>query len=78
VIEDDVWLGAGVVVVDGVRIGQGSVIGAGAVVSQDIPPYSIAVGSPAKPMKNRKSLETMNNGNPNEPVYFGALESMGQ
>lgn len=75
VIEDDVWLGAGAIVVDGVRIGQGSVIGAGAVVSQDIPPYSIAVGSPAKPMKNRKSLETINNGrHESEPVYFGELQ----
>jgi acetyltransferase-like isoleucine patch superfamily enzyme len=48
VIGDDCWLGTGVKVVDGVRIGQGSVIGAGAVVTKDIPPYSIAVGVPAK------------------------------
>lgn len=48
VIENDCWLGTGVRVLDGVRIGQGSVIGAGAVVTKDIPPYSIAVGVPAK------------------------------
>ena len=42
VIEDDVWLGAGVVVLDGVRIGRGCVVGAGAVVRQDIPEYTIA------------------------------------
>ncbi|MBD2461558.1 acyltransferase [Oscillatoria sp. FACHB-1407] len=48
VIEDDCWLGTGVKVLDGVTIGKGSVIGAGAVVTKDIPPYSIAVGVPAK------------------------------
>lgn len=47
VIENDCWLGTGVKVLDGVRIGRGSVIGAGAVVTQDIPPYSIAEGVPA-------------------------------
>jgi acetyltransferase-like isoleucine patch superfamily enzyme len=54
VIEDDVWLGAGVYVLDGVTIGTGSVIGAGSVVTRDIPEYSIAVGSPAKVIKSRK------------------------
>ncbi|MEB3341989.1 acyltransferase [Okeania sp.] len=53
VIEDDCWLGSGVRVVDGVRIGKGSVIGAGAVVTKDIPPYSIAVGVPAKVISQR-------------------------
>jgi len=53
VIEDDCWLGSGVRVVDGVTIGQGSVIGAGAVVTKDIPPYSIAVGVPAKVIGQR-------------------------
>ena len=52
-IEDDVWLGAGSVVLDGVTIGKGSVIGAGAVVSKDIPSYSIAVGVPARVVKRR-------------------------
>lgn len=53
VIEDDCWLGSGVKVVDGVTIGQGSVIGAGAVVTKNIPPYSIAVGVPAKVISQR-------------------------
>lgn len=57
-IEDDCWLAYGVTVVDGVRIGQGSVIGAGAVVTKDIPPYSIAVGVPAKVIGQRTGLET--------------------
>lgn len=54
IIEDDVWVGAGVRVLGGVRIGTGSVIGAGAVVTKDIPPYSIAVGVPAKVVSKRK------------------------
>lgn len=63
VIEDDCWLGSGVKVLDGVTIGRGSVIGANAVVTKDIPPYSIAVGLPAKVIGKRseiaeKSLET--------------------
>jgi len=52
-IEDDVWLGAGAKVVDGVTIGKGSIIGAGAVVTKDIPPYSVAVGVPARVVKKR-------------------------
>ncbi|MBW4516007.1 MAG: acyltransferase [Timaviella obliquedivisa GSE-PSE-MK23-08B] len=56
VIEDDCWLGTGVRVLDGVRIGRGSVIGAGAVVTKDIPSYSIAVGVPAKVIRTRGSV----------------------
>ncbi len=52
-IEDDVWLGSSSVVVDGVRIGRGSVIGAGSVVTKDIPPFSIAVGNPARVIRKR-------------------------
>jgi acetyltransferase-like isoleucine patch superfamily enzyme len=55
VIEDDCWLGTGVKVLDGVKIGSGSVIGAGAVVTRDIPPYSIAVGVPARVIRSRKT-----------------------
>lgn len=53
VIGNDVWLGANVVVVPGVTIGDGSVIAAGAVVTKDIPPYSIAAGIPARVIKER-------------------------
>ena len=55
-IEDDCWLGTGVKVLDGVTIGQGSVIGAGSVVTKDIPPYSVAVGVPAKVISQRNEL----------------------
>ncbi|MEH2193718.1 MAG: acyltransferase [Nostoc sp.] len=57
VIEDDCWLGHGVTVLDGVTIGKGSVIGAGAVVNKDIPPFSVAVGIPARVIKNRIGKE---------------------
>lgn len=48
VIEDDAWLGASVVVTDGVTIGKGAVVGAGAVVTRDVPAMAIAAGVPAR------------------------------
>jgi len=51
-IESDVWLGTRVIVLRGVTIGQGSVIGAGAVVTRSIPPYVFAAGVPATVMKS--------------------------
>jgi len=54
VIEDDCWIGSGVRILDGVTIGHGSIVGAGAVVTKSIPPYSIAVGVPAKVVSQRK------------------------
>jgi len=55
IIEDDVWLGANVIVLPNVKIGKGSVIGAGAVVSKDIKPLTIAAGVPAKKIGTRGS-----------------------
>lgn len=52
-IEDDCWLGNKVTVLDGVTIGYGSVIGAGAVVTRCIPPLSVAIGNPAKVIRKR-------------------------
>ena len=48
VIEDDCWLGSGCTILDGVTIGRGSVIAAGAVVTHTFPPYSIVTGVPAR------------------------------
>ena len=53
-IEDDVWLGAGVKVLDGVTIGTGTIVGAGSFVTTDLPAYSIAAGAPALVKKKRK------------------------
>lgn len=48
VLEDDVWLGTGVMVMPGVRIGRGTVVAAGSVVTRDLPPFVVAGGMPAK------------------------------
>ncbi|MEO1428207.1 MAG: tetratricopeptide repeat protein [Cyanobacteria bacterium J06632_19] len=55
-VDDGAWLGCGVIVLSGVRIGKGAVIGAGSVVNQDIPDGAIAVGVPAKVVKMRADL----------------------
>lgn len=54
IIEDDVWIGARVIILPGVKVGTGSIIGAGAVVSKNVEPYSVMVGVPAKLIKKRK------------------------
>jgi acetyltransferase-like isoleucine patch superfamily enzyme len=53
VIEDDVWIGAGVTILDGVRIGTGAVVAAGAVVTKDVAPFAIAGGVPARTIRQR-------------------------
>lgn len=55
-IGEDVWLGAGVIVLDGVRIGRGSVVGAGAVVAAPLPDYTYAVGSRALRIHDRRKF----------------------
>lgn len=52
-VEDDVWFGARATILDGVHIGQGAVIAAAAVVTKDVPPYSVVAGCPAKVIKMR-------------------------
>lgn len=53
IIGADVWIGQGAMLKAGIKIGTGAVIGAGSVVTKDIPPYSIAVGNPCRPIKLR-------------------------
>lgn len=72
IVEDDCWIGANTVVTAGVKIGKHSVIAGGAVVTKDIPPYSVAVGNPARVIRkfnvmtqtwertNKNSSETEN------------------
>ncbi|HIP96672.1 MAG TPA: acyltransferase [Anaerolineae bacterium] len=50
-VEDGAWIGGGAIVLDGVRVGRNSVVGAGSVVTQDVPPYTVAVGAPARVIK---------------------------
>ena len=53
VVGDDVWIGARVIILPGVCIGNGSIIGSSAVVTKDVPPYSIIGGNPARILKSR-------------------------
>ena len=59
VIGNDVWIGYEAVILAGVTIGDGAVIGARAVVTKDIPPYTIVGGVPAKPIRKRFTQETI-------------------
>lgn len=53
IIHDDVWIGSNCVILPGIEIGEGSVIGAGSVVTRHVEPYSIVVGNPARKIKTR-------------------------
>ena len=48
IIDDDVWIGSDAIILCGVHVGRGSIIGAGAVIRNNVPPYSIVIGNPAK------------------------------
>lgn len=50
-IEDNVWIGCECVILKGVTIGRGAIIGAGSVVTRDVPPYTMAAGNPARVIK---------------------------
>lgn len=56
VIEDDVWIGCHTVVLQGIRIGKGSIIGANSVVNKDVPRYAVVAGLPIKIIKYRKKI----------------------
>ncbi len=72
-IEDGCWIGAGAIVLDGVTIGRGSCVGAGAVVTQSIPPHSLAVGVPARVIRNLLENPLPP---PTVPVYFGGMDDL--
>ncbi|KAH8422335.1 sugar O-acetyltransferase [Aspergillus melleus] len=65
-IEDDCWIGGNVVILPGVTIGKGSTIAAGSVVTKDIPPYSVAVGSPCRVKRTIPTVEEEEQ-DPNNP-----------
>ena len=58
VIEDDVWIGTGAIIISGVTIRKGSIVAAGSVVTKDIPPCEIWAGNPAKKIKDRFNSES--------------------
>ena len=60
VIGNDVWIGQNAVILAGVKIGDGVIIGANAVVGSDLPPYSVAVGNPAKVIRQRFDKDLVN------------------
>jgi len=69
VIDDYAWIGVRALLLPGVKVGEGAVIGAGAVVSKDIPPYAIAVGNPACVLNERnKNLKYV-------PYYFPLFDT---
>jgi acetyltransferase-like isoleucine patch superfamily enzyme len=53
IIENDVWVGYGSTILAGIKVGEGSIIGAGSLVTRDVEPYSIYAGAPAKKMRSR-------------------------
>lgn len=61
-IGDDVWIGARVIILPGITIGRGSIIGAGAVVTKDVPPFTICAGNPAHVIRTRDKKSDTNLG----------------
>jgi acetyltransferase-like isoleucine patch superfamily enzyme len=73
VIEDGCWIGAGAIILDGVTIGRGSCVGAGSVVTRSLPAHSLAVGVPARVIRNL--LESPLPA-PATPVYRGGMDEL--
>ena len=60
VVNDDVWIGYGAIILSGVHIGQGAVVAAGSIVAKDIPPYAVVAGNPAKVRRYRFEKDIIN------------------
>lgn len=58
-IEDDVWIATGAILLKGVRLGRGCIVAAGAVVTRDVPPYTVVAGVPARVVSVRFDIETI-------------------
>lgn len=56
-IEEDVWIGFGAIILAGAHLGRGCVVGAGTIVNKEVPPYSIVVGPTAKIIKKKFTIE---------------------
>ena len=67
IIEDDVWIGASAVITDGVRVGKGAVVAAGAVVTKDVPAYTVVAGVPAKEIKK---IDGKSHPTPEKTIYY--------
>ncbi len=67
VVEDDVWIGAGAILTDGVRVGRAAVVAAGAVVVGDVPPRTLVAGTPARVIREIGKGDSRS---PGQPVYF--------
>jgi maltose O-acetyltransferase len=72
-IGDDVWIGARVIILPGVTVGSGSVLGAGAVISKDIPPFAVVVGNPCRVVRLRNQSPQATQHTENSKVSRGAV-----
>ena len=70
VVEEDCWLGMNSVVMPGIKIGRGCVVGSNAVVTRDLPPYSVAVGSPARIVRRRLEFDPPDRVEWNRPEHI--------
>ena len=73
-IEDGAWIGAGAIVLDGVTIGKNACVGAGAVVTSDVPANALAVGAPARVIRDMRATPPPL---PTVPIYFGGMDDLG-
>ena len=60
-IENDAWIGTGVIVLSNVIIGEGAIVGAGSLVNRNVPPYTVVVGLPARPIRRLNHTKITNN-----------------